>query len=323
MRKTREELVAELAATRLQLAASERSRKAAQKAAQEKDEECAGAKADALRLDDEVKRLESELAKVGVAEKIREREALRALQEREWERGEANADHARVLRDATTRAEDAERECQSLRKRSEDAEARADAAENRTRDVTTRIEHLERSAKDSARASKGSSLTAEINCALRQELEELGLELATAREETEARLAEVKTSSRNAQSSKRGGGQDGSRAVPRGSSSGRRRGCARRLCANGRLFKDGADANGAQNRRARTRRGSRVRRAIQPREGHRGARARTRRGQNGQRNARRGDVDAQGGARGGDDREVGARRGWRFRREPRGWRRLC
>ena len=102
-----EELVAELAATRLQLAASERSRKAAQKAAQEKDEECAGAKADALRLDDEVKRLESELAKVGVAEKIREREALRALQEREWERGEANADHARVLRDATTRAEDA------------------------------------------------------------------------------------------------------------------------------------------------------------------------------------------------------------------------
>ena len=75
----------------------------------------------------------------------------------------------------------------------EDAEARADAAENRTRDVTTRIEHLERSAKDSARASKGSSLTAEINCALRQELEELGLELATAREETEARLAEVKT----------------------------------------------------------------------------------------------------------------------------------
>ena len=193
VKENAEELVAELAATRLQLAASERSRKAAQKAAQEKDEECAGAKADALRLDDEVKRLESELAKVGVAEKIREREALRALQEREWERGEANADHARVLRDATTRAEDAERECQSLRRRSEDAEARADAAENRTRDVTTRIEHLERSAKDSARASKGSSLTAEINCALRQELEELGLELATAREETEARLAEVKT----------------------------------------------------------------------------------------------------------------------------------
>ncbi|ACO63914.1 predicted protein [Micromonas commoda] len=185
-----EELVAELAATRLQLAASERSRKASQKALTEKDEECAGAKADALRLDDEVKRLESELAKVGVAEKIREREALRALQEREWERGEANADHARVLRDATTRAEDAERECQSLRKRSEEAEARADAAENRTRDVETRIEHLERSAKDSARASKGSSLTAEINSALRQELEELGLELATAREETEARLAE-------------------------------------------------------------------------------------------------------------------------------------
>ena len=28
-------------------------------------------------------------------------------------------------------------------------------------------------------------------------------------------------------------------------------------------------------------------------------------------------------ARGGDDREVGARRGWRFRREPSGWRRLC
>ena len=174
----------------MQLAASERSRKAAQKALTEKDEECAGAKADALRLDDEVKRLESELAKVGVAEKIREREALRALQEREWERGEANADHARVLRDATTRAEDAERECQSLRKRSEDAEARAHAAENQTRDLETRIEHLERSAKDSARASKGSSLTAEINCALRQELEELGLELATAREETEARLAD-------------------------------------------------------------------------------------------------------------------------------------
>ena len=190
VKENAEELVAELAATRLQLAASERSRKAAQKAAQEKDEECAGAKADALRLDDEVKRLESELAKVGVAEKIREREALRALQEREWERGEANADHARVLRDATTRAEDAERECQSLRKRSEDAEARAHAAENQTRDLETRIEHLERSAKDSARASKGSSLTAEINCALRQELEELGLELATAREETEARLAD-------------------------------------------------------------------------------------------------------------------------------------
>ena len=190
VKENAEELVAELAATRLQLAASERSRKSAQKAAQEKDEECAGAKADALRLDDEVKRLESELAKVGVAEKIREREALRALQEREWERGEANADHARVLRDATTRAEDAERECQSLRKRSEEAEARADAAENRTRDVETRIEHLERSAKDSARASKGSSLTAEINSALRQELEELGLELATAREETEVRLAE-------------------------------------------------------------------------------------------------------------------------------------
>ena len=143
-----------------------------------------------MRLDDEVKRLESELAKVGVAEKIREREALRALQEREWERGQANADHARVLRDATTRAEDAERECQSLRKRSEDAEARAHAAENQTRDLETRIEHLERSAKDSARASKGSSLTAEINCALREELEELGLELATAREETEARLAD-------------------------------------------------------------------------------------------------------------------------------------
>ena len=190
VKENAEELVAELAATRLQLAASERSRKAAQKAAQEKDEECAGAKADALRLDDEVKRLESELAKVGVAEKIREREALRALQEREWERGQANADHARVLRDATTRAEDAERECQSLRKRSEDAEARAHAAENQTRDLETRIEHLERSAKDSARASKGSSLTAEINCALRQELEELGLELATAREETEARLAD-------------------------------------------------------------------------------------------------------------------------------------
>ena len=190
VKENAEELVAELAATRLQLAASERSRKAAQKALTEKDEECAGAKADALRLDDEVKRLESELAKVGVAEKIREREALRALQEREWERGEANADHARVLRDATTRAEDAERECQSLRKRSEEAEARADAAENRTRDAETRIEHLERSAKDSARASKGSSLTAEINSALRQELEELGLELATAREETEARLAE-------------------------------------------------------------------------------------------------------------------------------------
>ena len=102
----------------------------------------------------------------------------------------AVADHARVLRDATTRAEDAERECQSLRKRSEDAEARAHAAENQTRDLETRIEHLERSAKDSARASKGSSLTAEINCALRQELEELGLELATAREETEARLAD-------------------------------------------------------------------------------------------------------------------------------------
>ena len=190
VKENAEELVAELAATRLQLAASERSRKSAQKALTEKDEECAGAKADALRLDDEVKRLESELAKVGVAEKIREREALRALQEREWERGEANADHARVLRDATTRAEDAERECQSLRKRSEEAEARADAAENRTRDAETRIEHLERSAKDSARASKGSSLTAEINSALRQELEELGLELATAREETEARLAE-------------------------------------------------------------------------------------------------------------------------------------
>ena len=124
-----------------------------------------------MRLDDDVKRLESDLAKIGVSEKIREREALRALQEREWERGEAQTDHARVLREVGCRAEDAERECESLRKRVEDAEARADSAEVRSRDLTTKIETLERSAKDSARASKGSSLTAEINSSLREELE--------------------------------------------------------------------------------------------------------------------------------------------------------
>jgi predicted nucleic acid-binding Zn-ribbon protein len=89
------------------------------------------------------------------------------------------------------RAEDAERECESLRKRVEDAEARADSAEVRSRDLATKIETLERSAKDSARASKGSSLTAEINSSLREELDALGLELATAREETESARAEV------------------------------------------------------------------------------------------------------------------------------------
>jgi chromosome segregation ATPase len=190
-RESADELVAELASTRLQLAASERARKAAIRTAEEKDEECAGAKSDAMRLDDDVKRLESDLAKIGVSEKIREREALRALQEREWERGEAQTDHARVLREVGCRAEDAERECESLRKRVEDAEARADSAEVRSRDLTTKIETLERSAKDSARASKGSSLTAEINSSLREELDALGLELATAREETESARAEV------------------------------------------------------------------------------------------------------------------------------------
>ena len=190
-RESADELVAELASTRLQLAASERARKAAIRTAEEKDEECAGAKSDAMRLDDDVKRLESDLAKIGVSEKIREREALRALQEREWERGEAQTDHARVLREVGCRAEDAERECESLRKRVEDAEARADSAEVRSRDLATKIETLERSAKDSARASKGSSLTAEINSSLREELDALGLELATAREETESARAEV------------------------------------------------------------------------------------------------------------------------------------
>ena len=190
-RESADELVAELASTRLQLAASERARKAAIRTAEEKDEECAGAKSDAMRLDDDVKRLESDLAKIGVSEKIREREALRALQEREWERGEAQTDHARVLRELGCRAEDAERECESLRKRVEDAEARADSAEVRSRDLATKVETLERSAKDSARASKGSSLTAEINSSLREELDALGLELATAREETESARAEV------------------------------------------------------------------------------------------------------------------------------------
>ena len=190
-RESADELVAELASTRLQLAASERARKAAIRTAEEKDEECAGAKSDAMRLDDDVKRLESDLAKIGVSEKIREREALRALQEREWERGEAQTDHARVLREVGCRAEDAERECESLRKRVEDAEARADSAEVRSRDLATKVETLERSAKDSARASKGSSLTAEINSSLREELDALGLELATAREETESARAEV------------------------------------------------------------------------------------------------------------------------------------
>ena len=190
-RESADELVAELASTRLQLAASERARKAAIRTAEEKDEECAGAKSDAMRLDDDVKRLESDLAKIGVSEKIREREALRALQEREWERGEAQTDHARVLREVGCRAEDAERECESLRKRVEDAEARADSAEVRSRDLKTKVETLERSAKDSARASKGSSLTAEINSSLREELDALGLELATAREETESARAEV------------------------------------------------------------------------------------------------------------------------------------
>ena len=190
-RESADELVAELASTRLQLAASERARKAAIRTAEEKDEECAGAKSDAMRLDDDVKRLESDLAKIGVSEKIREREALRALQEREWERGEAQTDHARVLREVGCRAEDAERECESLRKRVEDAEARADSAEVRSRDLKTKVEALERSAKDSARASKGSSLTAEINSSLREELDALGLELATAREETESARAEV------------------------------------------------------------------------------------------------------------------------------------
>jgi chromosome segregation ATPase len=190
-RESADELVAELASTRLQLAASERARKAAIRTAEEKDEECAGAKSDAMRLVDDVKRLESDLAKIGVSEKIREREALRALQEREWERGEAQTDHARVLREVGCRAEDAERECESLRKRVEDAEARADSAEVRSRDLATKIETLERSAKDSARASKGSSLTAEINSSLREELDALGLELATAREETESARAEV------------------------------------------------------------------------------------------------------------------------------------
>ena len=190
-RESADELVAELASTRLQLAASERARKAAIRTAEEKDEECAGAKSDAMRLDDDVKRLESDLAKIGVSEKIREREALRALQEREWERGEAQTDHARVLREVGCRAEDAERECESLRKRVEDAEARADSAEVRSRDLATKVETLELSAKDSARASKGSSLTAEINSSLREELDALGLELATAREETESARAEV------------------------------------------------------------------------------------------------------------------------------------
>ena len=190
-RESADELVAELASTRLQLAASERARKAAIRTAEEKDEECAGAKSDAMRLDDDVKRLESDLAKIGVSEKIREREALRALQEREWERGEAQTDHARVLREVGCRAEDAERECESLRKRVEDAEARADSAEVRSSDLKTKVETLERSAKDSARASKGSSLTAEINSSLREELDALGLELATAREETESARAEV------------------------------------------------------------------------------------------------------------------------------------
>ena len=190
-RESADELVAELASTRLQLAASERARKAAIRTAEEKDEECAGAKSDAMRLDDDVKRLESDLAKIGVSEKIREREALRALQEREWERGEAQTDHARVLREVGCRAEDAERECESLRKRVEDAEARADSAEVRSRNLATKVETLERSAKDSARASKGSSLTAEINSSLREELDALGLELATAREETESARAEV------------------------------------------------------------------------------------------------------------------------------------
>ena len=190
-RESADELVAELASTRLQLAASERARKAAIRTAEEKDEECAGAKSDAMRLDDDVKRLESDLAKIGVSEKIREREALRALQEREWERGEAQTDHARVLREVGCRAEDAERECESLRKRVEDAEARADSAEVRSRDLATKIETLERSAKDSARASKGSSLTAEINSSLREELDALGLELATARAETESARVEV------------------------------------------------------------------------------------------------------------------------------------
>jgi hypothetical protein len=190
-RESADELVAELASTRLQLAASERARKAAIRTAEEKDEECAGAKSDAMRLVDDVKRLESDLAKIGVSEKIREREALRALQEREWERGEAQTDHARVLREVGCRAEDAERECESLRKRVEDAEARADSAEVRSRDLKTKVETLERSAKDSARASKGSSLTAEINSSLREELDALGLELATAREETESARAEV------------------------------------------------------------------------------------------------------------------------------------
>ena len=190
-RESADELVAELASTRLQLAASERARKAAIRTAEEKDEECAGAKSDAMRLDDDVKRLESDLAKIGVSEKIREREALRALQEREWERGEAQTDHARVLREVGCRAEDAERECESLRKRVEDAEARADSAEVRSRDLKTKVETLERSAKDSARASKGSSLTAEINSSLREELDALGLELATARAETESARVEV------------------------------------------------------------------------------------------------------------------------------------